>query len=87
MTFIELLKLQGLTKEQIAAIVLLMKKNRIFITKEEKIEERYQKLKQQRNDLKIKLDIVQRTVSDLKKAAIENEERKKAVRRYFLSNF
>lgn len=82
MTYTGLLKSQGLTKEQIAAIMLSMKENRIFITKEEKIEERYQKLRQQKNDMKIKLDIAAITMADLKKAVTDNEELKKMLQDY-----
>lgn len=80
MTYIGLLKSQGLTKEQISAILLSMKENRIFITKEEKIEERYQKLKQQKNDMKIKLELAAITMADLKKSVTENEELKKKIK-------
>jgi len=57
MEFIEILKMQSLSEEQIKVITKAMMKNRIFITKEEKIEERYQKMKSQRDSLKQKLDL------------------------------
>jgi 3-methyladenine DNA glycosylase/8-oxoguanine DNA glycosylase len=56
MTFQEILLSHGITKEQCTVIVKEMMKNRIFLTKEEKIEERYQKLKQKREELMNRLD-------------------------------
>lgn len=56
MTFQEILLSHGITKEQCAVIVKEMIKSKIFITKEEKIEERYQKLKRKREELMNRLD-------------------------------
>lgn len=56
MTFQEILLDKGLTEEQLSGIMKDMEKYRIFLTKEEKIEERYRKLKRQREELKNKLE-------------------------------
>lgn len=73
MIFTELLKEQGLTEEQIAAITGEMSKNKIFITNEEKIDERYAKMKLERDDLKEKLSKADETITDLKKNNKDNE--------------
>jgi len=73
MTFEELLKAQGLTDEQIAAIMGAMKENKIYTTSEEKIEERYEKLKAERDGLKAKVETADTTIADLKKANKDNE--------------
>lgn len=62
MNFLDVLKAQGLSEKQIAAIVDNMKRNKIFITYEEKIEERYQKMKLQRDGMKSKLDLIQKAL-------------------------
>lgn len=62
MNFLDLLIAQGLSEKQTAAIVDNMKKNKIFITYEEKIEERYQKMKLQRDGMKSKLDLIQKAL-------------------------
>lgn len=51
MNFRELLKAQGLTDEQISAITGAMTKEKIYTTTEEKIEDRYNKLKNQNAEL------------------------------------
>ena len=56
MNFQEILASQGLTKKQYDAVKIKMLQNRIFITKEEKIEERYQKLKRKRQMLEEDLE-------------------------------
>ena len=72
MTFLELLKAQGLTEAQITAITGEMSKGKLFITNEEKIEERYGKLKIERDDLKEKLGTADTTIADLKKNNVDN---------------
>jgi hemoglobin-like flavoprotein len=74
MTFFEILSAQSVTKEQISVILKEMSRNRIFLTKEEKIEERYLKLKQKRDELKNKLDHAVCIISDLKNKFKENEK-------------
>ena len=72
MKFAELLKAQGLTDEQITAITGEMTKNKIYTTNEEKIEERYDKVKLERDDLKGKLATADTTIADLKKNNADN---------------
>lgn len=62
MLFSELLKAQGLSEVQIKAIVKDMRSNKIFITYEEKIEERYQKMKHQRDSLRTILGLVEKAI-------------------------
>ena len=72
MEYTKLLEEQGLSEEQIKTIVNAMKKNRIFITREEKIEERYQKMKQQRDLLKKKLELTENSLDK----AIDNAQKR-----------
>lgn len=73
MTLAEILKAQGLTDEQIATITGEMSSNKIYTTNEENIDVRYNKLKTERDDLKVKLDTADTTITDLKEANKENE--------------
>lgn len=73
MTLEELLKAQGFTDEQISAILKAMRENKIYTTMEEKIEERYAKLKIERDDLKVKLEAADKTIEDLKVANKDND--------------
>jgi hypothetical protein len=73
MTLVEILKEQGLTDEQITAITTGMSTNKLFVTKEEKIEERYEKVKIERDGLKEKLDTAETTIKNLKKDNEDNE--------------
>jgi hypothetical protein len=74
MTFSEILSVQGVSKEQCTAIMKEMARNRIFITKEEKIEERYHKLRQKKDELKCKLDHAVFIIADLKNKSKEMEK-------------
>jgi septal ring factor EnvC (AmiA/AmiB activator) len=74
MTFLDILSVQGLSKEQCSAIMKEMERNRIFFTKEEKIEERYHKLRQKRDEIKSKLDQAVCNIADLKSKLKENEK-------------
>lgn len=73
MTLEQILKAQGFTDEQITAIIGAMKENKIYITNEENIDIRYNKLKIERDDLKSKLDTADKTIEDLKVANKDNE--------------
>jgi hypothetical protein len=74
MDFLELLKAQGLSKEQVSEITKAMKKNKIFITYEEKIEERYHKMKLQRDTLRDKLELAEKAGEDQRKSLSINED-------------
>lgn len=65
MVFTELLLTQGLSEKQIKILTKEMLRNRIFITKEEKIEERYRKMKLQRDQLKAKLNQTEAVLREL----------------------
>lgn len=73
MDFKAFLKAQGLTDEQITAILDGMKAEKIYLSSEENIDERYNKLKGQHDDLKGQLDTANTTIDDLKKANKDNE--------------
>lgn len=73
MTLEQILKAQGLTDEQIAAIMGAMKENKIYTTNEENIDIRYGKLKAERDDLKGKLETAETTIGDLKATNKDNE--------------
>lgn len=73
MIFTELLKKLGLPDEQITAITGEMSKTKLFITNEEKIEERYKKLKLERDNLKDKLSKADTTIEYLEKSKKDNE--------------
>lgn len=74
MEYTKLLEEQGLSEEQIKTIVNAMRKNRIFITQEEKIEERYQKMKQQRDLLKKKLELTESAIENAQSMLQVKEE-------------
>ncbi|MBE1305648.1 scaffolding protein [Clostridium botulinum] len=69
----ELLKKLGFTDEQIQKIIGGMKENKIYTTKEEKIEERYSKLKEQKTALDEQIKTTNATIEDLKKNNKDNE--------------
>ena len=62
MNFLEVLQAQGLSEKQISSITDLMLSNKIFITYEEKIEERFSKMKQQRDRLRARLQIIEKAL-------------------------
>jgi hypothetical protein len=74
MDFLELLKSLSLSENQICAIKKGMSKNRVFITYEEKIEERFQKMKHQRDIMKSKLDLTEKALEDQAKNSEINED-------------
>lgn len=69
----ELLKGLGIEERIIQNILKGMNDNKIFTTKEEKIEERYNKMKLERDDLKEKLSKADDTITALKNANKDNE--------------
>lgn len=82
MKFEELLKAQGLTTEQIAAITSAMVKEKIYTTNEEKIEERYEKLKLKKETLQEELTEANGIIATLKKDNKGNDELQKKVTEY-----
>ena len=73
MKLVDILKAQGLTDEQISKIQASMKENKVFETSLENADERYNKLKTQKDDLKSQLDTANATIEDLKKNNTDNE--------------
>lgn len=69
----EVLKKQGLTDAQVDAILADMKANKIYTTSEENIDERYSKLKGQKEDADEQLKTANKTIEDLKKSNKDNE--------------
>ena len=73
MKFKEILKNQGLTDEQISSIEKEMKDNKIYTTFLENADERYNKLKGQKEDLDEQLKTANTTIGELKKNNKDNE--------------
>lgn len=73
MKLVDILKAQELTDEQISKIQASMKENKVFETSLENADERYNKLKTQKDDLKSQLDTANATIEDLKKNNTDNE--------------
>lgn len=69
----ELLKKLGIEDGIIQNILRGMKDNKIYTTNEEKLEERYNKLKEQKEDIEGQLNTVNTTITDLKKNNKDNE--------------
>lgn len=70
----KLLKKVELTDDQIAAIDKEMTDNKVFVTQEEKIEERYSKAKDQKEALDKELKEANDLIADLKKSTASNDE-------------
>lgn len=82
MKFEEILKTQGLTDEQIKTVMGAMKKEKIYTTTLENAEERYNKLKGQKDDLEGQLKTSNDTIKDLKKNNADNEELQKTIKQH-----
>lgn len=78
----ELLKAQGLDDNQVKSILGAMKKEKIYTTNLENIEERYNKLKGQKDDLEGQLNTANSTIKDLKKNNADNEELQKTIKQH-----
>ena len=73
MNFNEILKTQNLTDEQINNITAKMKEEKIYTTSLENADERYTKLKGQKEDLDEQLKTANATIGELKKNNKDNE--------------
>ncbi|MFX0547918.1 phage scaffolding protein [Hathewaya histolytica] len=82
MDFKEFLKNQGLSDEQINKILSGMKENKIYTTSEENMEERYNKLKEQKEDLENQLGTANTALEELKKSNKGNEELQVKIKQY-----
>lgn len=78
----ELLKAQGLDDNQVKSILGVMKKEKIYTTNLENIEERYNKLKGQKEDLEVQLNTANSTIKELKKNNADNEELQKTIKQH-----
>lgn len=82
MDFKELLTKQGVDDEKAAAIIEAMQTEKIFTTTEENIEERFNKMKSQRDSAREELDAANALVDDLKKATDGNADAQKQIEEY-----
>lgn len=78
----ELLVNAGLTEEQITSILDAMKESKVFTTKEENIDKRYAKLKEQKEELKNQLEAANMTIDSLKQSNLANDNLQKEVETY-----
>lgn len=74
MTFKEYLLSKGLSEEQAESIVNGMPENEFYLASEEKLDERYSKLKQQKEQLDEQLQTNQTELDALKESAKGNED-------------
>lgn len=82
MDFKELLTKQGVDDEKAAAIIEAMQTEKIFTTTEENIEERFNKMKSQRDSAREELDAANALVDDLKKVTDGNADAQKQIEEY-----
>ena len=82
MSFEELLRAQGLTEEQIAAITAAMTENKIYITGLENAQTRYDKLTQQKDAVDAELATATQTIADLKAQAEGNADLQAKITEY-----
>lgn len=82
MEFREYLISKGVTEEQATEIVGGMPEKEFHLTKEEKLDERYAKLKQQKEDVDTQLETANTTITDLKKSNQTNEELQTKISEY-----
>ncbi|MEY8515191.1 phage scaffolding protein [Lactococcus taiwanensis] len=82
MEFKEFLLKQGLSEEQVDKIVSGMPENNFYLANEEKLDERYAKLKQQKEDIQNDLNAANSLVENLKKTNKNNEELQQKVEDY-----
>lgn len=82
MTLEELLKAQGLTDEQITAIVGAMKENKIYTTSEENLDIRFNKLKTDNEAVIKERDEAKTLIEQLQKSSKGNEDMQKQFTEY-----
>lgn len=78
----EMLKGLGLEDDVIKNILKGMKDNKIYTTNEENIDERYSKLKTQKEDLETQIKEANTTLEGLKKGNKDNEELQRQLEDY-----
>ena len=79
MDFKELLKTKGLTDEQINAVISGMKENKIYLSSEENIDTRYEKLKDKKKEIEEQLKTANTTIANLKQYEADNEKLKEDI--------
>ncbi|KIR03456.1 hypothetical protein P261_02271 [Lachnospiraceae bacterium TWA4] len=82
MTLQELLKVQGLSDEQITTIVNQMKENKIYTSSEENLDVRYGKLKTDHEALTGKYSDAEKLIADLQKASKGQKDIQKKITTY-----
>ena len=82
MDFKTLLKNQGLTDEQVNAITGAMAAEKIYLSSEENIDDRYKKLKVKKEALQDELKEANATIEALKKDNISNKDLQDKVKEY-----
>lgn len=82
MTLEELLKAQGLTDEQVTAIVNGMKENKIYTTNEENLDIRFNKLKTDNEAVIKERDEAKTLIEQLQKSSKGNEDIQKQITDY-----
>lgn len=78
----EILKKLELKDETVEKILTAMKDNKLYITKEENIDERYKKLKKQKEELEKQLGDKETSTGELEEKAKGNEELQKQLEEY-----
>lgn len=76
MDFKELLKTKGLTDDQINSVISGMKENKIYLSSEENIDTRYEKLKDKKKEIEEQLKTANTTIANLKQYEADNEKLK-----------
>ncbi|NFA43979.1 hypothetical protein EXM65_15745 [Clostridium botulinum] len=77
-----LLKKLGIAEDVIQKVIKGMSEEKIYTTKEENIEDRYSKLKGQKEDLETQLSTANTTIKDLKKNNGGNETLQKTIKNH-----
>lgn len=82
MEFKDFLLEQGVTEDQASKIVNGMPKNNFYLASEEKLDERYEKLKKQKDEIQNDLDTANALVENLKETNKSNEDLQQQVNDY-----
>lgn len=82
MQFNEILAAQNLTEEQINAITAAMKENKIYLTEEENLSLRYNKLKEDKGAVEAEYAKAQELIKTLQDSAKDNEDFQSKIKEY-----
>ena len=86
MDFKELLKTKGLTDDQINSVISGMKENKIYLSSEENIDTRYEKLKDKKKEIEEQLKTANTTIANLKQYEADNEKLKDGIAAFETKN-